>query len=94
LTERQSAGPYLVVATGAVLSLVLVMVGLHPVIGVPLAGAFFMLGALCRLIMSDARAGMLVMRGKMTDVVTLGLIGALLMFGGLILLVPRTWIVG
>lgn len=70
------------------------MAGVSPVVGVPITGVFFLLGALLRLALPEHRAGLLVTRGRTTDVVTLGLIGALLVFGGLILLVPRHLIIG
>jgi hypothetical protein len=95
LNERQRAGwaPYSIVAVGAVSSFGLILLGLTPVIAVPLAGAFFLLGALCRLVLPGARAGLLAARGRTADAVTLGLIGAMLVFGGLILAVPRHWII-
>ncbi|SDQ86043.1 DUF3017 domain-containing protein [Thermostaphylospora chromogena] len=94
MSERQGAGPYLIVLVGAACGLALVLSGATPVVGVPLMGAFFMLGALCRLILPDRRAGLLAVRNKTVDVITLGVIGAMLIFGGLILLVPREWIIG
>ncbi|GAA5043255.1 hypothetical protein HNP84_004391 [Thermocatellispora tengchongensis] len=96
MSERQSAGwgPYLTVLVGAVLGPALVLLGVPPVVGVPVGGAFLLLGAALRLLLPEPRAGLLATRGKTTDAVTLGLLGALLMLGGLILLVPRDWIIG
>ncbi|GLW05498.1 hypothetical protein Misp01_06280 [Microtetraspora sp. NBRC 13810] len=60
----------------------------------PVAGGFLLLGALIRVILPERRAGWFAIRGKTTDALTLTTFGALLVFGGLILLVEREWIVG
>lgn len=66
--------PLLVVLTGAVVSLgVAVVVDFRP--GMVLLAGSVLLAALFRLVLTTRRAGLLVLRGRMTDVVTLTTMG-------------------
>ncbi|MCG5220719.1 DUF3017 domain-containing protein [Streptosporangium sp. KLBMP 9127] len=93
-TQNESRGPYAIVLVGTVLGVSTVFLGIPPVVAVPLGGAFLLFGAVLRMALPESRAGWLAVRGKTTDVVTLALLGALLGLGGLLLLVPRHWIIG
>ncbi|PZG24608.1 hypothetical protein C1I98_35380 [Spongiactinospora gelatinilytica] len=92
--QRTGWGAYAVVLTGTLFGLAAALFGAPTEVAVPLIGVFFLIGALFRGVLPEARASRLAVRAKATDVVTLGLLGLLLVFGGLMLLVPREWIVG
>ncbi|MDF5751321.1 DUF3017 domain-containing protein [Spongiactinospora sp. TRM90649] len=92
--QRNGWGPYTVILTGTLSGLSAIMLGAPSEIMVPVLGGFFLLGAALRGLLPVTGAGPLAVRGRTTDVVTLGLLGVLLVFGGLVMLVPRDWIIG
>lgn len=73
----QRPGPLLVVVAGVVLGLVVTLLGESTWrVGAVVVGAALLVGAVERLVLSDRAAGLLQVRGKVFDIVVLGLAGA------------------
>ncbi|ETK33257.1 DUF3017 domain-containing protein [Microbispora sp. ATCC PTA-5024] len=87
-TEKTAWGPYLLVAAGAVVGLCAIALGAPPPAGATVMGCALVVGALVRLRAADARAGALAVRSRGMDALVLGGLGALLVLGSLLLLLP------
>ncbi|GLW21990.1 DUF3017 domain-containing protein [Microbispora triticiradicis] len=84
--ESTAWGSYLVVAAGVAAGLGAIALGAPVSTGGVVMGGAFLAGSVTRLATSDRRAGVLAVRGRRTDAITLAAFGVALVAGSLLML--------
>ncbi|WP_327043817.1 DUF3017 domain-containing protein [Microbispora sp. NBC_01189] len=84
--ESTAWGPYLLVVAGVAAGLGAIGLGAAVSTGGAVMGGAFLAGSVARLATPDRRAGVLAVRGRRADAITLAAFGAALVAGSLLML--------